>query len=265
MIPFGDPLFDIAVLFILGAILGSFGNVCIYRIPAGESVVTPGSHCQKCQYAIPWYLNIPILGWFFVRGRCKNCGEPVSFRYPLVEFLVGLSFTLLYLRYGWSWTLLEYSVFVWGIIISSFIDIDHMILPDVFTLSGIVLGLVGSVLNPERQYLNALVGVVFGGGFLYMVAYFYYVFRKIEGMGGGDIKLLAWVGAYLGWKAIPFTLVCSSFLGLFIGVAYLKVTKQDMKTGIPFGPFLAFGALIYTFFDISPFWTYFFPFASTGM
>lgn len=259
-----DPLLSVILLFVVGAMLGSFGNVCIYRIPKGENIAFPSSHCQKCKYQIPWYLNIPIFGWLIIRGRCANCKEPVSFRYPLVEFLVGMAFVMLYLRYGWSWTLLEYSVFVWGLIISSFIDYDHMILPDVFTLSGIVLGLAGSVLNPERDYYDALVGVVFGGGFLLLISYSYYMIRKIEGLGGGDIKLLAWVGAYLGWQAIPFTLFCASFFGLIVGVTYIKLSKQDMQTGIPFGPFLSLGALIYTFWDVQPIFSFLFPFTASS-
>ena len=262
---FGDPLFSVCFMFVVGTIMGSFGNVCIYRIPKGESVVFPSSHCQHCNYKIPAYLNIPLIGWFLIGGKCANCKAPVSWRYPLVELLVGISFALLYLRYGWSWTTLEFSIFVWGLIISSFIDIDHMILPDVFTLSGIVLGLAGSFLNPERFYLDSLAGVAFGGGFLLLVAYGYYLVRKIEGMGGGDIKLLGWIGAYLGWQSIAFTLFFSSFVGVIVGVIYLRLSKQGMRTEIPFGPYLAAGALVYTFWDVRGYMEFLFPFASMGM
>lgn len=176
--------------FILGALLGSFANVVIYRLPKDQSVVTPRSHCPKCGKIIPWYLNIPIFAWFFLRGRCYFCKEPFSVRYPIVELIMALSFAYLYSVYGLTWSLLEYLIFSFGLITASVIDLDHMILPDRFTLSGIVIGLLGAYLNPERDFMDALVGFLIGGGVLYATAYAYFLLRKIEGMGGGDIKLL---------------------------------------------------------------------------
>lgn len=235
------------VFFAFGAIWGSFANVVIYRWPRNESVVRPRSHCGKCGKPIPWFLNIPIISWFVLRGRCFYCKEKFSFRYPLVELLMGAAFALVFYFYGWSWFTLEALVFVFGLITASFIDFDHYLLPDVFTLSGIVLGLLGAAINPEREFLPSLYGVLLGGGFLWAIAYFYFVLRKEEGMGGGDIKLLAWIGAVLGWKAIPFVIISSSLIGTVFGLALAARQAKGLKTVIPFGPYLSLGALIYLF------------------
>jgi leader peptidase (prepilin peptidase)/N-methyltransferase len=238
---------EAGIAFILGLLWGSFGNVCILRIPAGKSVVTPRSACPKCAKPIAWYDNIPVLSWLILRGRCRACKTPISFRYPLVEFLTGAVFAAIVLKYGYSWSTLEYLIFAWALIVCSFIDIDHMILPDVFTLSGIVIGLVGAALNPERSFLSALTGVLMGGGFLWLIAYSYLLLRKEEGMGGGDIKLLAWIGAVLGWRAIPFVILAASVIGSFVGVGVAWRSKAGLKSVIPFGPYLAFAALLYLF------------------
>lgn len=234
-------------LFCLGLCLGSFANVVIYRLPKGESVVKPRSRCGSCGKPVVWYDNIPLLSWIFLRARCRRCRAKISWRYPLVEILSGLLFTGLFYRYGWSFQLLESLVFAWGLLVVSFIDFDHMILPDEFTLSGIVIGLVGSFFNPNRDFISAVIGVLLGGGFLYAIAAIYYAFRKEEGMGGGDIKLLAWIGAVLGWPAIPFVILASSLIGSVVGIAVMAVRKSGLKTSIPFGPYLALAALIYLF------------------
>lgn len=236
-----------AVFFLLGAIFGSFGNVVIYRLPRGESVVKPRSHCYSCKTPVKWYDNIPILSWFILKGRCRHCQAPFSFRYPLVEFITALLFALAYHYAGISWTLLEYLIFIFGLVVCTFIDLDHMILPDEFTLSGIVIGLVGAALNPQREFLDALFGMLMGGGFLWGMAYVYYLLTKQEGMGGGDIKLLAWIGALLGWKAIPFVIMSSAILGSVIGLIAARKQKAGLKTVIPFGPYLALGAVLYLF------------------
>lgn len=157
-------------------------------------------------------------------------------------------FLALYLKVGFSWLLLEYLVFAFGLITASFIDFDHMILPDVFTLSGIVLGLLGAALNPSREFWPALWGVLLGGGFLWAIAVIYAAIRKQEGMGGGDIKLLAWIGAVLGWTSVPFVIICSSLVGSLVGVVVMLKAKEGLGHAIPFGPYLALGALLYIFF-----------------
>ncbi len=232
-------------LFILGAIFGSFANVIILRLPNGESIVRPRSRCPSCQKPIAWYDNIPILAWFILRGKCRACGASISWRYPLVELVMAIAFLVTYHFVGMNWYLIEALYLVFGLITVSVIDIDHYILPDVFTLSGIVIGLMGALINPERSFLDGFLGVLLGGGFLWAIAYFYFVFRKEEGMGGGDIKLLAWVGAVLGWKAIPFIIIISSLVGTVAGLLTAIKQKKGLKTVIPFGPYLVFGAVLY--------------------
>ncbi len=256
---------------VLGACLGSFANVVIFRLPAGLSVVRPGSFCWSCKTPIKFRHNFPILGWFWLGGKCANCKTPYSFRYPAVEILMSALFAAALYRFGWSWTLLEALIFIFGLVTVSFIDLDHMILPDKFTLPGIVIGLLGAVLNPERQFLPALYGVLLGGGFLWAIAYLYAVIRKREGMGGGDIKLLAWIGAVLGWQSVPFVILVASLFGSVVGVATMlwasrrkpslatdtgaeSPASADAEEGvgtfaIPFGPFLAGAALVYLLAD----------------
>lgn len=243
---FEDVYLSGTFLFWLGAIFGSFGNVVIYRYPLGESVVRPRSRCQKCKKPVASFDNIPIVSWFVLLGRCRHCKEKISFRYPLVEFITGSLFLALFLKFGWSWTLLELCIFAWALVVACFIDLDHMILPNIFTLSGIVLGLAGGFLNPERAWLDSVYGFLLGGGSLWAVAYIYYIWRKQDGMGGGDIKLLAWMGALLGWKAVPFVIISSSLVGSVVGVL-LALRSGSLKTAIPFGPYLGFGALAYIF------------------
>lgn len=231
--------------FIFGLLFGSFANVVILRLPKGESVVSPPSHCPQCSAPIKWYDNVPVLAYLWLRGKCRACKKPYSARYPIVEFLSGLLFLAVHWKYGLSWTALEYTIFCWSLLVVSVIDLDHMILPDVFTLSGIVIGLVGAALNPDREFMPALWGVLLGGGFLWAIAYGYYVLRKEEGMGGGDIKLLAWMGAVLGWQAIPFIVLVSSIAGSVVGIFLAMRSKAGLKSVIPFGPYLALAAILY--------------------
>jgi len=232
-------------IFIYGALLGSFANVIIYRWPKNESIVTPRSKCPHCQKSILFYDNIPIFSWIFLRGKCRHCQVKISIRYPLVELTMAVVFLVIYLFVGESWNLLEYLIMAFGLVTASFIDIDHFLLPDVITLPGIIIGLVGAFLNPNRLFLDSILGVLVGGGFLWAIAVVYQLIRKEEGMGGGDIKLLAWVGAVLGWKAIPFIIISGSLLGSVLGLLLAGKQNKGMKTVIPFGPYLAFGAILY--------------------
>ncbi len=232
---------------VFGAIFGSFANVIIYRMPAGESIVTPRSHCYGCKKIIPWYNNIPIVSWLILRGKCGSCGAKFSVRYLIVELITALLFSLCYVFAPSGAFLTEWIIFCFGLVVCTFIDFDHMILPDEFTLSGIVIGLLGSWLNPGREILPSFLGILLGGGFLWATAYIYYLLTKQEGMGGGDIKLLAWIGAVLGWQSIPFVIICSSIFGSFVGLVMTRKSNKGLKTVIPFGPYLALGALIFIF------------------
>jgi leader peptidase (prepilin peptidase)/N-methyltransferase len=245
----------IAIAFVAGAIFGSFGNVVIVRMPKGESVAFPGSRCRSCGASIRWWQNIPILSWLLLRGRCAKCGAPISARYPIVEATMGALFAAIAWRYGQSWAALEMAIFAFMLVCASAIDLDHMILPDKLTLPGLALGLLGALIVPgaSRNIYEALAGALIGGGFLWAVAALYFWLRKREGMGGGDIKLLAWVGAVLGWKAIPMVVLFSSLGGSVVGIALSLRAKDAMQRPIPFGPYLAAAALAYALLD-GPAW-----------
>ncbi|GLI37071.1 A24 family peptidase [Geobacter hydrogenophilus] len=234
--------------FLLGAAVGSFLNVCIFRLPAGESVVSPPSRCPVCGARIrPWH-NIPILGWLILRGKCRDCGASISPRYPFVELLNGLLTLALFLKFGPTPTFLVLFVFCSALVAVTFIDLDHQIIPDVISLPGIVVGFACSFALPWLGWKSSLIGIVAGGGSLLAVAWLYELLTKKEGMGGGDIKLLAMMGAFLGWRSVPFIIFASSLIGSVIGVTLMLVQKKDTKLAIPFGPFLAAGAVLYIFF-----------------
>ncbi|WP_306535984.1 A24 family peptidase [Geobacter sp.] len=234
--------------FLLGAAVGSFLNVCIYRLPAGESIVSPPSRCPACGARIrPWH-NIPILGWLILGGKCRDCGAPISPRYPFVELLNGLLTLALFLKFGPSPTFLVLFVFCSALVAITFIDLDHQIIPDVISLPGIVVGFACSFVLPWLGWKSSLMGIVAGGGSLFLVAWLYELFAKKEGMGGGDIKLLAMMGAFLGWRSVPFIIFASSLIGSVVGVTLMLIQKKDGKLAIPFGPFLAAGAVLYIFY-----------------
>ena len=231
--------------FVFGTIVGSFLNVCIYRIPQGKSIATPSSHCPRCKTPIRFYDNIPLVSFIILQGSCRKCHNPISLRYPLVEFLMGLFSLILLVRYGISTLYLIYLAFFASLTLVSFIDLPRRIIPDVISLPGIVIGLVISLLHPELSIKDSLIGVLLGGGSLYAVASVYHLVTKREGMGGGDVKLLAMIGAFIGWKGVLFTILCSSFIGSVVGVALMLVSSADSKYAVPFGPFLSLGAIIY--------------------
>ena len=232
--------------FVLGAIIGSFLNVCIHRLPQDKSVVSPPSHCPYCGTPIRFYDNIPLVSFILLRGRCRGCKARISLRYPLVELLTGLFSVILLHRYGISPLYLIYFAFFTSLTVVSFIDLSHKIIPDVVSLPGIVIGLAVSGLHPQLALKDSLIGVLLGGGTLYLVASGYYWIAKREGMGGGDIKLLAMIGAFIGWKGVLFTILCSSLLGAVVGGALMLISSAvDSKYAVPFGPFLSLGAIIY--------------------
>ena len=237
------------VFFIYGSFFGSFANVLIYRLQQDPPVsLFKKSYCPHCLYPIPFYLNIPILSWFFLKGACANCSKAFSFRYALVEILMSFLFVALFLVIGWKWFLLEALIFSVMLVSASFIDLDRMIIPDSLNLSGILIALIGAFLNPERSFLSSFLGFLIGGGSLLLIAYLYYILRKKEGMGGGDIKMMAWIGAVLGWQSLFFVLLSSCLLGTVFGlIIMLQGNKKLMQTAFPFGPYLALSALIYIF------------------
>ena len=233
---------------VFGAIVGSFLNVCICRIPKGESIIFPGSHCPHCQRSIPFYDNIPLVSYLLLRGKCRYCQGPISSQYPLVEGVTALSSFLLFSRFGISWSYLFYFLFLASLIVITVIDLFHQIIPDVISLPGIGVGLIASFILPQLTFLNSLIGVLLGGGSLFLVATFYQWLFKREGMGGGDVKLLAMIGAFLGWKAVILTILLSSLIGSIIGIIVMMVKGKDLKYAIPFGPFLSLGAAVSLFY-----------------
>jgi leader peptidase (prepilin peptidase)/N-methyltransferase len=238
------PIFLLVAIFLFGTIIGSFLNVCIYRIPAGQSVISPASRCPKCGAAIRWYQNVPVISYLLLRGRCAGCKTRISLRYPLIEALTGLLFVWVWLAFGWQVATPLYWVFVAALVVITFIDLDHQIIPDVISLPGIVVGFLAALAIPWLPWLDSLLGILLGGGSLFLVAAVYQRLTGQEGMGGGDVKLLAMIGAFLGWKAVLPVIFLGSLAGSLVGVPLMLIKRSDGKLAIPFGPFLALGAVI---------------------
>ncbi len=237
----------LTLAFVFGAIIGSFLNVCIARLPDGRSIVQPPSHCPKCRTFLAWYDNVPILSYLVLAGRCRTCRVRIPAIYPAVEVLTGALAVALFLRLGPTLAFAGYFAFATALVVITFIDLDHQIIPDVISLPGIAIGLAFSLVSPHVTPRDALLGALAGGGTLLAVAWTYQKLRRVEGMGGGDIKLLAMIGAFLGWQSIFVTLFVGSVIGSLIGVAVMLYEGADTKLAIPFGPFLAGGALVYLF------------------
>ena len=236
-------------IFSVGACVGSFLNVCIYRIPLGRSVVHPGSSCPACGTPIPFYLNIPILSYLLLKGKCRFCQAPFSGRYLLVELLTALLALCLFARFELSLPFVFWSAFVSTLITVSMIDLDHQIIPDIISKPGIVIFSSAPLFLPEMTLQQTGLGILAGGGGLFIVAWLYYLIKGQEGMGGGDIKLLAMIGAATGVKGVLFTIFAGSVMGTATGglmMAGSRLGGLDKK--IPFGPFLSVGALLYIFF-----------------
>ncbi len=242
------PVFLYILAFVFGAVVGSFLNVCICRMPRGESIVSPPSHCPNCGFRIPFYDNIPILSYIILAGKCRSCRTRISPQYPLVELINALLTLFLFMKFGPTFVFLVLFIFCSAMVVVTFIDLEHQIIPDSISLPGIVLGFVVSFFIPRFGWVNSLIGIAVGGGSLLLVAYGYQLLTKKEGMGGGDIKLLAMMGAFFGWRAVLFIIFVSSLVGSVIGIAVMLARKEDSKLAIPFGPFLAIGAILYIFF-----------------
>jgi leader peptidase (prepilin peptidase) / N-methyltransferase len=254
------------VAFAFGSVVGSFLNVCIHRMPLGESIVWPRSRCPHCSKKIPGYDNIPFVSFLLLRGKCRHCGKPISWRYPLVEFVTASFFALLMWRYGPSYEFFYFVVFVSGLIIATFVDIQHRIIPDEVSVGGMVTGFLlhsaqGLQVSPFgwtfSPMVDSLLGIVVGGGVIYATgALFDLVYFKLlkkgpiqgetESMGGGDVKLLAMIGAFLGWKMALLTFFLAPFFGAAAGVVNLLVKKDHT---IAYGPFLVIAALVSLFWS----------------
>jgi leader peptidase (prepilin peptidase) / N-methyltransferase len=235
-------------IFWMGCCVGSFLNVCIYRLPQDLSIVSPRSFCPSCRAPIRAYDNIPLVSYLLLGGKCRHCGAGISWRYALVEALTGGVALALFLKFGFSLSFLAYFVLAAALIVISFIDLDHRIIPDVISLPGIGVGFLLALFGPLATVKESLIGLLAGGGSLYLVAFVYEALTKREGMGGGAVKLLAMIGAWLGWKAILFTLFFASLSGSLIGGAVMLIQREGRLYAVPFGPFLAFSGLAYVFF-----------------
>ena len=233
---------------VAGAILGSFLNVCIVRLPAGESIVRPASHCRRCGAGIHPFDNIPLLSFMLLRGRCRRCGEPISRRYPLVEATTAVLFAILVATSALTPVLAIHALFLGALVVITFIDIEHQTIHDVITLPGIVIGLVAAALGLGPHLLDSVIGTLLGGGLLYIVAAGYQALTSVEGMGGGDIKLLAMIGAFLGWQGALLAVLLASASGSIYGALLILKRKGSSRIPIPFGPFLALGAACALFF-----------------
>ena len=231
----------IAVAAAFGAVVGSFLNVCIYRLPLGKSVVYPPSACTTCARELVWYENVPVVSWLVLRGRCRTCGTPISFRYPLIEALTAAMFGLAWWYYGPGALLASRLIFGCALIVLFAVDLEHHLLPNAITVPGIVVGFVFSFFT-EPGWEASLIGLLAGGGALYAIAEIYYRVRHEEGLGMGDVKMLAMIGAFLGWKLALLTLILASFAGTLIGIGLIVTRRGGMKYALPFGTFLALGA-----------------------
>jgi leader peptidase (prepilin peptidase)/N-methyltransferase len=232
----------LAELAVLGLAVGSFLNVCIHRLPRKASIVQPPSSCPNCGYQLRWIDNIPVLSYAMLGGRCRGCRQSISLRYPIVELITMAVFVLHYVVFGLDIILVPRLLFASVLIVLFAIDLEHHLLPNVITLPGIVVGLAFSAMLPPGL-VNSFLGVIAGGGILWVIGEAYYRYSGQEGMGGGDVKMLAMIGAFLGWELVILTLVLSSFLGAIIGILVIVFRRGGMKYALPYGTFLSLAAL----------------------
>ena len=226
---------------VFGSIIGSFLNVCIHRLPRHESIVWPASACPHCHRRLEWYENVPVIGYLALRGRCRTCGGPISPRYPIVEALTAVMFAGAVWYYGPSMLLVSRLVFGCALIVLFAIDLEHYILPNVITVPGIIAGFLFSLIT-EPGWFDSLIGIVVGGGALWAMFEGYRLIRHEEGLGFGDVKMLAMIGAFIGWRLTLLALIVASFAGSLAGVTLIMSGRGNMKSALPFGTFLALGA-----------------------
>jgi leader peptidase (prepilin peptidase)/N-methyltransferase len=234
-------------LAILGLAVGSFLNVCIHRLPRKGSIVQPPSSCPTCGYVLRWLDNIPVVSYVMLGGRCRKCRTTISIRYPIVEIVTMSIFLLHYVVFGADVILVPRLLFACVLVVLFAIDLEHHLLPNVITLPGIVVGLAFSTMVPPG-IVDAVIGTVLGGGILWLIGEAYYRYSGVEGMGGGDVKMLAMIGAFLGWKLVILTLVFSSFAGALVGLLVIAIRRGGMKYALPYGTFLSLAALVSSLF-----------------
>ncbi len=241
------------MVFLVGACWGSFLNVNIHRIPNDESIIAPRSRCPHCGASIAWYDNIPLVSYFLLRARCRRCGAGISARYVLVEALTAILFVAVWLTYGWVVVTPIYWLVLSGLIVATFVDFEHMIIPDRVSLGGMLAGVALSAMAPAlhgetralESVIRSLQGMALGAGLLWLVAVVgKMVFRK-DAMGFGDVKLLGAIGAFLGWQSVLFTIMISSLIGSVIGLSFILFGRKEWQSRIPYGPYLALAAVIW--------------------
>lgn len=235
--------FALVLAAVLGLVIGSFLNVCIHRLPRRESIVRPRSRCPACGKPLEWFDNIPVASWIVLGARCRHCGAPISVRYPIVELATAAAAVVIVWLTPPGPLLVSRLILAAALIVLFFIDLEHRLLPNVVTVSGIVVGFFLSLIAPPGP-VQSLIGIVVGGGMLLAIAGAYYVLRRLEGMGMGDVKMLAMIGAFLGWQPVIVTLVLSSFLGAIVGIALLLTRGAGLRHALPFGSFLAIAAFV---------------------
>ena len=248
----GVPVLGWALVVAFGSMVGSFLNVCIVRLPREQSIVFPGSRCPACYHPVAWFDNIPVLSFLLLRGRCRYCRRPIRWRYPAVELLTAVSAVAVAVRFGLSAAALVYFAFVCALIVVSFVDIEFQIIPDEISLGGAVVGVLLCAALPSLQGTPSrwlamgwsVIGVLVGGGVLYLTGLLGdFIFRK-ESMGGGDIKLLAMAGSILGWKLVLLTFFIAPIVALIPGLLVLLLKRSHI---IPYGPFLSIGLVVSLF------------------
>lgn len=227
---------------LFGLVIGSFLNVCIYRLPRDQSVVWPASRCTTCGRALSWYENVPVLSYLVLRGNCRTCGQHISVMYPIIEAVTAVTFVAVFAVFGFSWLLPIRLVFAAAMIVLFVIDLQHQILPNEITLPGIAVGLAASAVAPPG-IRDAAIGAVAGGGILWLIAWGYERLRKVDGLGFGDVKMLAMIGAFLGWKLMLLTLVAASLTGSLCAVALMAAGRAGFQSKLPLGTFLALAAV----------------------
>ncbi|MFA7256178.1 MAG: prepilin peptidase [Kiritimatiellales bacterium] len=243
-------IYWMAVVFIMGLCLGSFLNVCICRIPKGKSVAWPPSACPNCNALIKWFDNIPVLSWFLLGAKCRNCKLPISVVYPVIELLTGFFFLTIWLIYGLTWFTPIYAIAVFGLLLATFIDLEHMILPDRVTIGGMILFPIISVLFPQLQgettwaggLKDSLIGLAAGFGSLWIVRELGTAALKKEAMGFGDVKLMGALGALFGWEAVVYIVFVSAFIGSIAGISLIALHRKGIQSEIPYGPYIALAA-----------------------